>query len=221
MNVEKLGDKLIDQLVDLELVKSFSDIYRLDEVSLKKLPRQGEKSISNLLDSISRSKVSTLARVIYAMGIRFVGEQTAKLLARHFETAEKFLEATSEDLLLVEEVGEKVAQSISESLQSKAFRKELLALIKLGVQLTPSGTNAKKAGSEALKDLTFVITGSLEGLSRDEAKDLIELHGGTVSSSVSKKTNYLLCGEEAGSKLDKAKALGVKVISLDALKKLL
>jgi DNA ligase (NAD+) len=220
MNVEKLGEQLIIQLVDLDLVKNFSDIYRLTAEKLQKLPRQGEKSISNLMDSIERSKNSSLARLIYSMGIRFVGEQTAKLLARHFETLENFLKATPEDLLNVEEVGDKVAATILENLKNKSFVNEMRTLVKLGVNLKADGYS-KTEKTSFLEGKTFVITGTLEGLSRDQAKELVENNGGNVSSSISKKTNYLLCGEDAGSKLEKAQSLGVKVISLDEFQKLL
>jgi DNA ligase (NAD+) len=214
MNIEKLGEQIIIQLVDANLVKCFSDLYRLTPEKLETLPRQGEKSIANLIDSIERSKKSTLSRLIYAMGIRFVGEQTAKLLATHFETLDRFLTATSEELLSVEEVGEKVAATISESLSNKAFVSEMKKIVELGVVLSSDGmTKSKK--TTLLNGLTFVITGTLEGLSRDGAKDLVENNGGSVSSSVSKKTSYLLCGEDAGSKLEKAQSLGVKIISLD------
>ncbi|MBK9293653.1 MAG: NAD-dependent DNA ligase LigA [Oligoflexia bacterium] len=213
MNVEKLGDKLIEQLVDLKLVFKFSDIYRLSHKDLEKLPRQGEKSIQNLLDSIEKSKNSSLSRLIYACGIRFVGEQTAKILARQFETLDGFLNASEEALLNAHEVGEKVAKSILEQIKNPLFKKELHEIVRLGVILKTEAQN-KKQGSQKLSGLSFVVTGTLEGLSRDEAKDLIELHGGTVQSSVSKKTNYLLCGESPGSKLDKAQALEVKVIDL-------
>jgi DNA ligase (NAD+) len=220
MNVEKLGDKLIDQLVDLRLVKKFSDLYRLTEKELHKLPRQGEKSIENLITSLAKSKNSTLARLIYAMGIRFVGEQTSKLLAKHFETLDNFIGATGEDLLNVEEVGEKVAQSILTQLKSKSFVSELKAMVDLGVNLQSEGKK-KTSTSKKLEGLTFVITGTLEGLSRDEAKDMIEANGGSTSSSVSKKTSYLLCGDDPGTKLQKAQDLGVKVISISDLNKML
>jgi DNA ligase (NAD+) len=215
-----LGDKIIDQLVDLKIVKTFSDIYRLTPALLEQLPRQGEKSIENLMESIERSKDSTLARLIYAMGIRFVGEQTAKLLARHFKTLEQFLKASSDTLLEVDEVGEKVALSISTQLKNKSFANEMKAIERLGVKLTVE-KGKETSSSTHLDGMTFVITGTLEGLSRDEAKDLIENNGGSVTSSVSKKTTYLLCGTEAGSKLQKAEALGVKIIGLEELQKIL
>jgi DNA ligase (NAD+) len=227
INVEKLGDKIIDQLVDSKLVGRFSDIFRLTQEKILTLERQGEKSASNLISSIEAAKNSSLERVLFAMGIRFVGEQTARLLARHFKTAEAFLEATPEQLLEVEEVGEKVATSIVEALESPGFKNEILALQKLGVQMPvgarhgASGGGSAQTTSTKLEGLTFVITGTLPGLSRDEARDLIEANGGTVSGSVSKKTSYLLCGEDAGSKLTKAQDLGVKVVSLDELRKLL
>ncbi|MDZ4677336.1 MAG: NAD-dependent DNA ligase LigA [Oligoflexia bacterium] len=221
LNVEKLGDKIVDALVDNNLVKTFSDLYRLDKEKLETLPRQGDKSIQNLLESIDRSKSSTLARLIYAMGIRFVGEQTAKLLSRHFKNLENFLSASEEELLDVEEVGEKVAQSILKSIKSKTFSQEMRAILKQGVTLAAAEkSNSTTQQKSTLENLTFVITGSLGEMSRDEAKDFIEAHGGTVSSSVSKKTNYLLCGEDAGSKLTKAQDLGVQIISLEELKKL-
>lgn len=220
MNIERLGDKIIDQLVDLGLVKTYSDLYRLDRASFEKLPRQGEKSISNLLESIEKSKDSSLARMIFAMGIRFVGEQTAKLLAKHFQTVDAFLKTTEEELLNVDEVGEKVAQSILQSVQSPKFASEMRTLVKLGVKPAVDALPKGVKGSQALKDLTFVITGTLPGMSRDEAGAFIEANGGNLSSSVSKKTSYLLCGEDAGSKLTKAQDLGVKIIDLDQLKKL-
>ncbi len=223
LNVEKLGDKIIDQMVDHKIVESFSDIYRLSAEAMTKLPRQGKKSIQNLLESIEKSKNSTLARVIFGLGIRFVGEQTGKILAKHFGSLDKFLSATEEELLNADEVGEKVAQTILKQLANKKFRDELHSLENLGVKMPASSPGGKAAaiGSEKISGLSFVITGTLPGISRDDAKDLVELHGGEVSSAVSKKTSYLLCGEAAGSKLDKAQALGIKVIDLDEFRKLI
>ncbi len=221
MNIEKLGDKLIEQLVDLGVAKSFSDIYRLNEQKISQLPRQGDKSTNNLIESIEKSKESTLNRFIFAMGIRFVGEQTARLLAKNFSNVERFLEATEEELLNVDEVGEKVAKSIIESTGNKTFSKEMLALVKLGVHIPgEKQVGGQRKQNNSLEGFTFVITGSLDGMSRDEAKDFIENHGGITSSSVSKKTNFLVCGSDAGSKLIKAQELGVKIISLDELKRM-
>lgn len=220
MNIEKLGDKLIEALVEAGLVKTFSDIYSLNKSKLSSLPRQGEKSIQNLLDSIEHSKKTSLGRIIYALGIRFVGEQTAKSLASHFGNLENFLKANRDELCSIDDIGEKVADSILESLNDKAFSKEVRKLEDLGV-VYPNARKKTAPTSEALKDLTFVITGTLDGMSRDEAKDLIENNGGKVSGSVSKKTSYLVCGADAGSKLQKAQELGVRIISIEDLKKLL
>jgi DNA ligase (NAD+) len=219
MNVEKLGDKIIDQLVDVGLVKTFSDLYTLNEAKLGQLERQGEKSIQNLLSSIEKSRQTTLNRLIFAMGIRFVGEQTARLLSKHYQTAENFLKTKKEELFEVEEVGEKVAESIYAAIHDENFSREFKTLAKSHLEIASEGSK-KSTGSQSLKDITFVITGTLPDMSRDEARDFIESMGGIVQSSVSKKTNYLLAGEEAGSKLQKAQALGVAVIDLDQLKDL-
>lgn len=221
MNVEKLGDKIIEQLVDHDLVKTFSDIYFLTRENLETLPRQGEKSISNLLESIESSKNSLLSRVIFALGIRFVGEQTAKDLAKYFKDIHALFKADIDSLLEVPGIGEKVAQSLVEATRQSSLKKEIHRLEEAGVQMHVAPASKALEGSTKLEGKTFVITGTLDGLSRDEAKDLIESHGGHVSGSVSKKTDYLLCGTDPGSKLTKAESLGVKVISLDELKKLI
>jgi DNA ligase (NAD+) len=231
MNVEKLGEKIINQLVDLNLVKKYSDIYKLTQQKLELLPRQGDKSIQNLIESIDNSKSSSLSRLIFAMGIRFVGEQTAKLVAKHYKTLERFLNTDHDELLTIDEVGEKVADAIIENIKSRNFASEMREIVKQGVNLeniqspTP-GVNrhaflSKIKDTQALAGKSFVITGTLDGISRDEAKDLIEACGGTVSSAVSKKTSYLLCGSDAGSKLTKAEKLGVSIIDLSELKTIL
>jgi DNA ligase (NAD+) len=207
MNVEKLGDKWIDTFVDKGMVATFSDIYKLKEKDLLELDRQGKKSVENLLASIEASKKSTLARLIFALGIRFVGEQTAKNLAARFQTLDAFLHATETELLQVEEIGSKIVQELVRLLKDKAFLKEVAEIIKSGVELQ----STVKAGPQPFKGLTFVITGSLPE-DRNKVKDTIESLGGKVSSSVSKKTHYVLAGEEAGSKLEKANELGVEVI---------
>lgn len=218
MNVEKLGDKLIDSLFDNELVKTFSDLYTLTEKQILSLERQGEKSASNIINSIDKSKNTTLARFIYALGIRFVGEQTAKSLAAHFKTLDAFLESTTESLLEINDIGPRVAESIQSALSNKKFRSEVLQIIKNGVAIeAPKKVSNAKA---TLTGLTFVITGSFS-IPREEIKDIIEAHGGKTSGSVSKKTNYLLAGEAAGSKLDKAQELEVAILDWDAFQKLL
>jgi DNA ligase (NAD+) len=158
-----------------------------------------------------------LARFIYALGIRFVGEQTAKALANHFRELDAFLDASEEELTKIRDVGPRVAEAIMESLKNKNFVKEVRALVDNGVEI--ENATQKKKGSQ-LADLVFVITGSF-AITRDEIKQIIEDHGGTTSSSVSKNTDYLLAGDEAGSKLDKAQALDVKILDWPAFEKLL
>lgn len=220
MNIERLGDRLIETLVEKGLVKSFSDLYRLDDKKLLSLDRMGEKSSANILESIEKSRSSTLARLIFALGIRFVGETTAKHLAKHFGTIEKLMEASEAELLEVEEIGPKVADAIKRAFATGVLEKEIAALQKLGVHYEAVTKKKASKGSRTLEGLKFVITGTLP-VSRDDAKDLIEAHGGETAGSVSKKTNYVLAGDEAGSKLQKAQELGVAIIDWDGLQKLL
>lgn len=217
MNVEKLGDKIIEQMTEHNLVKGFSDLYKLSLEDMLSLPRQGEKSAQNIIDSIDRSRQTTLARFIFALGIRFVGEQTAKSLATHFRTLDAFLAATMDSLLEVEDVGPKVAESIVNRLKSARFQKEIEKLIKNGVEIeTPKRSSG---GHQPLKGLNIVITGTLPR-PRDEVKDLIVALGGKSSGSVSKATHYVLAGEAAGSKLDKANELGVPILDWEQFQKL-
>jgi DNA ligase (NAD+) len=216
-NIEKLGDKIIEQLTEAKLVKRFSDLYELTLEKILTLPRQGEKSAQNLLDSIEESRHTTLARFIYALGIRFVGEQTGRTLASHFKTLKNFLATDPETLIEVEDVGPKVASSIMERLNDKNFVAEVERLIEVGVKIEVPKSSGKKA---VLQGLNIVITGTLPK-SRDEIKDLIESLGGKSAGAVSKKTSYVLAGDEAGSKLDKARELGVTVLDWPQFMKLI
>ena len=217
MNIEKLGDKIIDQLFDAGLVKSFSDLYRLSKSSLLSLERQGEKSAENILASIEKSRSTTLGRFIFGLGIRFVGEQTARHLSLHFGTIDRFLEASAEELLQVQEIGEKTAETIFQAIHQKDFRKEVLALVKTGIVFEKQ---KPRATSGPLFGKSVVITGTLP-LDRDEVKELVLRNGGKPSSSVSKKTDYVLAGEAAGSKLVKANELKVPVLDWEEFQKLL
>lgn len=217
MNLEKLGDRLIEQLTAHGLVKSFSDLYKLTLKDVLSLPRQGEKSAQNIIDAIETSRHTTLARFIYALGIRFVGEQTAKALAAHFKTLDKFMEATEAELLEVEDIGPKVAASITARLANSDFRKEVKKLIQNGVEIEAP---KKVTGHQPLKGLSIVITGTLP-MPRDEIKDQIVALGGKSPGSVSKTTSYVLAGDEAGSKLDKAQELGVPVLDWEGYQKLI
>lgn len=216
MNIEKVGDRLIEALVDKGLVKRFSDLYRLDESTLMQLERQGEKSVENILASIDGSRQTTLARLIHALGIRFVGEQTAKHLAEHFLTIEKLSEASTEQLLEVPEIGPKVALAIKTWFANPKLSKEIQELKKLGVKIA----GPQRSTTGALLGLSFLITGTLP-VKRDEAKDLIEKNGGKILSSVSSKLNYLVVGDDPGSKLDKAQTLGVSIIDWPELQRLI
>ena len=219
MNIERLGDRMLETLADEGLVKSFSDLYRLKREQLLALERQGEKSASNIIESIEHSKKTTLARLVFALGIRMVGETTAKDLAKHFGTIEALSEATLEGLLDVEGIGPKVAKNVLKAFSSKALLSEIKALQKLGV-VYEAVTKKASSQSQALAEKKFVITGTLP-LARDEVKDLIEANGGQVVGSVSKKTDYVLAGEEAGSKLQKAEELGVAILDWTEFQKLL
>lgn len=216
MNIEKLGDKIIEQMTKEGIVSRFSDLYRLTKDDVLKLPRQGDKSAQNIIESIEASRHTTLARLIYALGIRFVGEQTGKALASHYKTLDAFLETTLEQLLEVEDIGPKVAESIMQHLEKAEFRKELKLLLQNGVEIEKP---KKIAGGQPFKGLTIVITGTLPA-PRDEIKDEIAALGGKSPGSVSKTTSYVLAGEEAGSKLEKAQELGVPILDWDAYLKL-
>jgi DNA ligase (NAD+) len=211
MNIEGLGDKLIDTFVDHGLVKRPSDLYKLTQDKILSLERQGEKSALNLLESLEASKKTTFSRLIFALGIRHVGETTAKTLAKYFGTPQEFLDAKEQALLEIPDIGEKMAHVISESFKAGYVKDEISELLKCGVVVE----SAKLAAtSGVLGGKKYVITGTLP-MGRDEIKDLIEANGGVVLSGVSKKTDFLLAGEEAGSKLQKAADLGVAILNWD------
>ncbi len=218
MNIDKLGARIIERLVEENLIESFSDIYKLNKSDLLKLDRFGEKSVENLLNSINQSKTPTLDRFIYSLGIRFVGEQTAKALAKNYKTIDNFLKASRETLVNIDDIGPKVAESIMQNLNSERFILEVKNLVSKLTIVAPE-TNFEAGFTDQFLGLTFVITGTLS-VSRTEATEFIEARGGKVSSSISKKTSYLVAGESAGSKLDKAVELNVKVLSWEELENL-
>ncbi len=219
MDIEGLGEKLVEQLVDNGLVNSLADLYRLDAVRLAGLERMAEKSAQNLVNALERSKRTTLARFIYALGIRNVGEATAKDLARHFGSLERLAAADAETLQQVPDVGPVVADSIVQFFAEPHNREVIAALRAAGVYWEEHGGRSMEAGP--LEGKTFVLTGALTGLGREQAKALIEAAGGKVSGSVSKKTDFVVAGHDAGSKLDKAHALAVAVIDEAALRAML
>ena len=217
MNIEGLGDAVVQQLLDRGLVHSVADLYALTEEQLTGLERFAEKSARSLLEEIERSKRAGLARVLMGLGIRFVGQRTAELLAEEFGSIDSLAAATAEELERVEEVGPRISQAILEFFADKENRELVERLRAVGVDMTAE----KKQRSAQLAGLTFVLTGTLPTLTREEAKAKIEAAGGKTAGSVSKKTSYVVAGEEAGSKLDKARELKVPVLDEASLLALL
>jgi DNA ligase (NAD+) len=210
MNIDGLGEKIVDQLVDRGLVKDVADLYLLKEDAVAGLERMAEKSAQNLLAEIEGSKKSSLARLIYALGIFSVGERTGQLLAEQFSSLEELAAAKEEQLEAVHEVGPKVAASIVEFFSEPANRHLIKKLNKVGVHPTAEKRQVK---SDKLAGKSFVFTGSLANRSREEAGELVQQHGGKVSGSVTKKTDYVVVGTDPGSKYDKAKELGVTILT--------
>jgi DNA ligase (NAD+) len=219
MDIEGLGEKLVDQLVEGQVIRTVADLYRLGLVGLTSLERMGEKSAQNLLAALEQSKHTTLPRFLYGLGIRHVGEATAKDLARHFGRLDSIMEASVEQLLEVPDVGPVVAESIHTFFQ-QAHNREVVEQLRACGVTWEEGEAASRA-PKPLAGKTIVLTGTLPTLSRDEAKDLLEAAGAKVAGSVSKKTDYVIAGAEAGSKLDKARELGVAVLDEDGLRALL
>jgi len=218
MNIDGLGDKLVDQLVSTEMVKDFADIYHLDAEKLAALERMAEKSADNLLREIAASKANDLSRLIYALGIRFVGERTAQLLAEHFGSMGALAEANQQTLTAVAEVGPKVAASIAEFFSERANRRVIERLREAGIDPRHA---RQETVSNRLAGQSFVFTGTLARRSREEAGELVGRHGGKVVSSVSKNTDYVIVGADPGSKYEKAQSLGVRTLTEDEFDALL
>lgn len=213
LNIEGLGDKLVDQIVERGLVHSPADLYRLGLAALSSLERMAEKSAQNLLDGIAASKQTTLARFMFALGIRHVGEATARDLAKHFGNLDRLMDAPLDELLRVNDVGPVVAQSIRQFFDQPHNREVVEQLRACGVHWPETAGNAAVDAKGPFAGKTVVLTGTLSSMSRDDAKDRLEALGAKVSASVSKKTDFVVAGAESGSKLDKAQALGVAVLT--------
>lgn len=211
IDIEGLGSKLVEVLVEKEWVKTPADLFKLKFEDLVQLERMGEKSANNLLDSINKAKQTTFGRFLFGLGIRHVGEATARDLALHFGDVSQLMGASVEQLLEVNDVGPVVAESIRQFFDEPANQRVVHELIELGIQW-PQSQNQEADATHPFFGKTFVLTGSLSNYSRDQAGALIMERGGKVSGSVSKKTDYLLAGEAAGSKLDKATSLGVTIL---------
>jgi DNA ligase (NAD+) len=218
MNIDGLGDIVVDQLIEKDLVQDVADLYRLKLEPVAALDRMAEKSAQNLLDEIEASKKNSLARLVYALGIRFVGERTAQLLATHFGSLEAIRDASEEQLTEVGEVGQKVAASISEFFSEKVNRDLIKRLRDAG--LKPK-EERQKLKDKLLQGRTFVFTGSLERRSREQAGAEVAEHAGKVTSTVTKKTDYVVVGAEPGSKFDRAKELGITILNESDFEKLL
>ena len=210
MNIEGLGEKLIEQLVDSGLIKNVADIYSLRKEQLLSLERMGEKSAQNLLDAIAASQNVSLARFIYALGIRNVGEHMAKVLAKAFGSLERLSQASEEELMAVEGVGPIVARSVRNFFNAESNRQTIEKLLSSGIRISSEQDYKQK---EEIAGKTFVFTGTLTNFTREEAQALVEKYGGKSASSVSKKTDYVVVGENAGSKAETARQLGVKILN--------
>ena len=214
LDIENLGEKLVDQLVDGQLIRTLPDLYQLDINTLAGLERMAEKSAQNLLQGLEKSKSTTLARFVYGLGIRHVGEATAKDLARYFGNLDAIMAADEASLLQVPDVGPVVAHSIQHFFAEPHNREVVAQLRAVGLHWEESSQahNSTNAAALPLADKTVVLTGTLPTLSREHAKAMLEAAGAKVAGSVSKKTHYVVAGSEAGSKLDKAQELGVAVL---------
>ncbi|HOV22811.1 MAG TPA: NAD-dependent DNA ligase LigA [Candidatus Marinimicrobia bacterium] len=210
MNIEGLGEKLIEQLVDSGLIKNVADIYSLRKEQLLTLERMGEKSAQNLLDAITASQNVSLARFIYALGIRNVGEHMAKVLAKAFGSLERLSQASEEELMAIEGVGPIVARSVRNFFNAESNRQTIEKLLSSGIRISSEQDYKQK---EEIAGKTFVFTGTLTNFTREEAQALVEKYGGKSASSVSKKTDYVVVGENAGSKAETARQLGVKILN--------
>lgn len=217
MNIEGLGKKLVDKFVDEGIIRSPVDLYHLEKEQIAKLEGMGDKSAQNLLDSIEKSKEIELARFIYALGIPLVGEHLARVLAQHYKSLEKLASATEEELMQIKEIGPESARSIVRFFRQEGNRKVIEGLLKAGIRFK----EIKVEKPSKIAGLKFVFTGKLESFSREEAKRMVEELGGIASSSVSRETDYLVVGEDPGSKLEKAKKLGIKIITEKEFKELI
>jgi DNA ligase (NAD+) len=219
MDIEGLGYQIIDKFINLGYLKDVTDIYRLyqHENELKSLEGFGAKSIDNILSSVENSKQRPFDKVLYAIGIRHVGERTAKILARHFKNIDNLITAKKDDIEKIYEVGPRIAESVYDFFCMKSNMQIIDKLREAGLRFETEDTGVS---SNKFEGLTFVLTGTLEKYRREEAAEIIEKLGGKTSSSVSKKTSYVLAGSEAGSKLDKANELGVKVIDENEFEKM-
>lgn len=211
MNIDGLGEKVVEQLLKENLIKDVADLYHLKVEQLVELERMGKKSATNLVEAIERSKENSLERLLFGLGIRHVGEKAAKLIAEHFETMDRLANATEEEITAIYEIGEKMADSIVTYFKKEEVKQLISRLKEVGVNMTYKGKKVQVSEDSPLAGKTVVLTGKLSQMTRNEAKEKIEQLGGIVTGSVSKKTDLVIAGEDAGSKLTKANELGIEV----------
>jgi DNA ligase (NAD+) len=211
MDIENVGEALVDQLIDAGLVKTFADLYRVTKEQLLELERMGDKSAQNVIDSIAESKTRPLDRLLGGLGVRHVGSRVAFVLADHFSDLDSLGKASVEELSAIHEIGDVIAQSVYDFFHSQSGKHAIAELKKVGVD--PKMAKRATSGKRPLEGMTVVVTGTLKRFKREEIERLISDLGGRSSGSVSKKTSFLVAGEEAGSKLDKAKELGVEILT--------
>src|SRR5574337_307363 len=218
MDIEHLGEAVVEQLVNRKLVREFADLYRLDVETLAGLERLAQKSATNLNNAIQGSRGRGLSRLLFALGIRYVGEHVATILAQHYGSMDRLEQGPEEELAEIYGIGSRIAQSVALYFRQPENRRQIEQLRGVGVSMKEAGVTA---GPRPLAGKTFVLTGGLETLTRDEAKELIAQAGGRVTSSVSTKTDYVVVGSDPGSKFDDATRLGVPTLDEAAFKKLL
>lgn len=222
MNIEGLGEKVIAQLFREKLIHTIADVYRLDREELLKLERMGEKSVDNLLSAIEVSKANSLEKLLFGLGIRFIGEKAARILAEHFGTMDKLQQATYDELILIDEIGEKMADAVVQFFSEEEAIQLLQELSDLGLNMEYKGLRQSEQSSNTIfSGKTFVLTGKMENFTRKEAKENIEALGGSVTGSVSKNTDIVIAGEAAGSKYERAEKLGITIWDEEQFKKAL
>lgn len=221
MNIEGLGPAIIEVLLEKGLIKEIADLYYLhkEKETLVNIERMGKKSVENLLASIEKSKQNNIDRLIFGFGIRHIGLRAAQLLSENFESLDALMNASAEDIMAIPEFGEKMAKSVEQFFRQKQNRDTVEKLKAAGVNTVSFGK--KKIKDNRFEGKTFVLTGTLPSFTRKEAEEIIKSFGGKTSGSVSKKTDYVLAGEDAGSKLQKAKELGIEIIDEDKFRKMI
>src|SRR5699024_4214926 len=221
-NIEGLGEKVVAQLFHAELIETIADLYRLEREKVLELERMGEKSTDNLLQAIEVSKANSLEKLIFGLGIRFIGAKAAQILAEQFETMDRLQQATYDELVMVDEIGEKMADSIVKYFEEEKVVSLLDDLRKLGLNMEYKGLKKEEvAANSPFVGKTIVLTGKLETLTRNEVKEQIETQGGKITGSVSRNTDLVIAGEAAGSKYNRAVDLGITIWDEQQLKEAL